>query len=63
MGKALGEMRVFTRRNIEELVSMAQEYGLELIEPIDFSYKDKIVYWKRIDKRFTYIFFILRKEK
>ena len=43
-GKALGEMRVFTRRDIEELVWMAQEYGFELIEPIDFSYKDKVVY-------------------
>lgn len=62
-GKELGEMKVFMREDIEELVGKAQEYELELIEPIDFSYKDKVVYWKRVDKRFTYIFFILRKEK
>jgi SAM-dependent methyltransferase len=60
-GKALGEMKIFTRYNINELVRIAQEYGFELIEPIDFSYKEKVVYWERVDKKFTFIFFILRK--
>lgn len=61
-GKALGEMKIFTRKDIEELVQIAQEYGLELTYPIDFSYKDKVVYWERVDKRFTFIFFVLRKK-
>jgi SAM-dependent methyltransferase len=60
-GKALGEMKIFTRNNIKELVRIAQEHGFELIEPIDFSYKEKVVYWERIDKKFTFIFFILKK--
>ncbi len=35
-GKALGEMRIFTRKDIEQLVQVAPGYGLELIQPIDF---------------------------
>lgn len=62
-GKALGEMKIFTRKDIEELVQIAQEYGLELTLPIDFSYKDRVVYWERVDKRFTFIFFVLRKKE
>ena len=62
-GKALGEMKIFTRKDIEELVQIAQEYGLELTYPIDFSYKDKVVYWERVDKKFTFIFFVLRKKE
>jgi len=62
-GKELGEMKIFMKEDIEELILKAQKYGLELIEPIDFSYKNKVVYWKRVDKRFTYIFFILKKEE
>jgi len=62
-GEALGEMKVFTRDKIEELVQIAGKRGLELIEPIDFSYKDKVVYWQRVNKKFTFLFFILRKVK
>jgi len=61
-GKELGEMKVFMREDIEELVRNAHEYGMELIEPINFSYRDKVVYWKRTDKRFTFIFFVFRKK-
>lgn len=61
-GKALGEMKVFQKKDIEELVQKALEYGLRLIEPIDFSHKEKVVYWKRVNRRFTFIFFILKKE-
>jgi len=60
-GKALGEMKIFTRDDIKELVRIAQEHGFELIDPIDFSYKEKVVYWERADKKFTFLFFILKK--
>ena len=60
-GSNFGEMKVFTREDIEKLAWKAREYGLELIEPIDFSYEDKVVYWKRVDKSFTFIFFVLKK--
>lgn len=62
-GKALREMKIFTRSDIEELVQIAQENGLELTYPVDFSYKDKVVYWERVDRRFTFIFFVLRKKE
>jgi glycosyltransferase involved in cell wall biosynthesis len=62
-GKALGEMKIYTRKDIDELVQIAQEYGLELTYPIDFLYKDKVVYWERVDKRFTFIFFVLRNKE
>lgn len=61
-GKELGEMEISTREDIEELVQRAQKYKLELIESIDFSYKDKVLYWKRIGKRFTFIFCVFRKK-
>lgn len=62
-GKELGEMRIFTREGIEELIERARKYGLELIEPINFAYKDKVVHWRRVDKKFTFIFFILEKKR
>ena len=60
-GKKFGEMKIFTKNDIEKLNLSAKKYCLELIEPIDFTYKDKVVYWKRVDKKFTFIFFILKK--
>ncbi len=62
-GKALGEMKVFTREDVEQLVQVARGYGLELTQPIDFSYKDGVVHWERVDKKFTFIFFALKKVK
>ncbi len=62
-GKELGEMKVFTREEIEELVKKAEEYGLKLIEPIDFSYKEKVVHWKRVGKSFTFILLVFKKER
>ncbi|MFC2000521.1 class I SAM-dependent methyltransferase [Chloroflexota bacterium] len=61
-GKAQGEMKIFTGGDIEQLVRAATGYGLELTQPIDFSYKDKVVYWERVDKKFTFIFFVLKKK-
>lgn len=62
-GEEFGEMKVFTREDIEELVKKAEKYGLKLIEPIDFSYKEKVVHWKRVNKRFTFILLIFKKEE
>lgn len=62
-GKEFGEMKVFAREDIEDLVKIAEKYGLKLIEPIDFSYKEKVVHWKRVNKRFTFILLIFKKEE
>lgn len=62
-GVEMGPMKVFTRREIEELIDTAARYGFRLTEPIDFSCRDRVVHWKRVDRRFTFIFFALRKIK
>ncbi len=59
-GRELGEMKVFTKADIENLIRIAGAYGLTLVEPVDFSYQDKVVYWERVDRRFTFIFLIMR---
>ena len=56
-------MKIFTKNDIEELIQIAQEYGLELTYPVDYSYKEEVVYRERVDKRFTFIFFVLRKKE
>jgi len=61
-GKELGEMKIFTKNEIEDLVKIANHYGLELIEPINYNYQDKVVHWKSVDKKYTFIFFILKKK-
>jgi SAM-dependent methyltransferase len=59
-GSELGEMKIFTRADIEHLIQIASAHGLMLIEPVDFSYRDKVVYWERVDRRFTFIFLVMR---
>ena len=53
---------IFSRDEIENLVTIAEKNGLKLIEPIDFEYKDKVVRWNSIGLDFTFIFFAMRKE-
>lgn len=53
------EWWIFDRRDIESAILLAKDFGLELIEPINFSYKVPIIEWK--EKKFTFIFFILKK--
>ncbi len=57
----LGEMKIFTRQDIEQLFKKAEKHGLTLVKPMDFTCKDKVIYWERVDKRFTFIFFVLKK--
>lgn len=59
----LGEMKIFTQNNIEELFEIAAENELRLTGNFDFSYKDQVVHWKRVDRKFTFILFVLKKDK
>ena len=36
---------IFSRNEIENIVRIAEKNGFELIEPIDFTYEDKVVRW------------------
>ena len=55
----LGKARYFTEPDIENMVSLAKEKGLSLIEPLDFSIRDRLV--KFSGNIYTFIFFILQK--
>jgi SAM-dependent methyltransferase len=53
--------KVFNRKQVEELVIIADNAGFKLVEPIDFSYKDRVVYWKRTGLNYTFIFLAMIK--
>ena len=54
---------IFSREEIENMVEIARDHKLALTEPIDFSYKERIAYWKAYKLRYTFIFFSLRKSE
>lgn len=53
---------IFDRNEIDNLIKMGEKYGLNLIEPMDYSYGDKLVHWKDTGLDYTFIFFAMRKE-
>lgn len=53
------EWKVLNRNDVEGAIQLAKNFGLELIEPIDYTYERPIIEWK--NRKFTFIFFILRK--
>jgi hypothetical protein len=53
--------KVFNREQVEELVIIADNAGFKLVEPIDFSYKDRVVHWKRTGLNYTFIFLAMIK--
>jgi SAM-dependent methyltransferase len=59
-GKEMGEMKIFTQTAVEELIQAAARNGFGLLEPVDFSYRDKVVNWARVGRSFTFIFLAMR---
>jgi SAM-dependent methyltransferase len=53
--------KVFNREEVEDLIIIANEAGFKLVEPIDFTYKDKVVHWKRTGLDYTFIFLAMVK--
>ncbi len=62
-GHEFGQMRIFTRCDIEDLFELAKEIGFLFPSNHDLSCKDKVIRWTRTGKSFTYIFFRLIKPK
>ena len=60
-GQDMGEMKIFTQPEVKQMIETAAKYGFTLTDSIDFSHQDKVVHWKRVDRRYTFIFFALRK--
>ena len=52
---------VFSRSEVESMVRIADNYGLRLIEPIDYTYEDRVVSWKKTGLKYTFIFFVMKK--
>jgi SAM-dependent methyltransferase len=52
---------IFSRPEIEELLKKTEKYNFVLTEPVDFTYKDKVVHWDATGLDYTFIFFALRK--
>lgn len=61
-GKEFGEMKIFSRPEIERMILTAGEHGFRLCEDMDFSYREKVVHWKRLQRKFTFIFLAMRKD-
>lgn len=54
---------IFDRIEIDNLIKIGEKYGLILIEPIDYTYVDKVVHWKTIGLDYSFIFFALKKQQ
>lgn len=52
---------IFSRREIEDVIGIAEQNGFLLTEPIDFTYGEKVIHWNGTCLDYTFIFFALRK--
>jgi len=52
---------IFEKKEIENMIKLANNFSFELVEPINFQYEDKVVKWKKTKQEYTFIFFCLQK--
>jgi len=52
---------IFSRREIEDVIGIAEQNGFLLTEPIDFTYGEKVIHWNNTCLDYTFIFFALIK--
>ena len=55
--------KIFEKEEIQNMLKISKDYGLELFEPMDFEYEDKVVHWKKTDRDYTFLFFCLIKNE
>lgn len=55
------EMKVYTARDVRELVQIGNEYGFELCAPLMLDVEEKAVRWDEVDREYTFIFLALKK--
>ena len=53
--------KVFDRNEIEDAIAIGEKSGLKLIEPIDYTCRDKVVHWDQTGLDYTFIFFAMKK--
>ena len=60
-GGKLGEMKIFTKNDIKSLIRIAEKFGFKLTRSMDFTYKDRVVNWELVGKRYTFVFFVFER--
>jgi SAM-dependent methyltransferase len=60
-GAEFGEMHVFTPEELNDFVGTAERYSLRPIEPLDLQCAEPVVTWERVDRSYTFTFFVMRK--
>jgi len=60
--KAFGvPIKIFTKKNILNMIRIARTYGLFLESNVKFKAKEKVVHWKEYGLKYTFILLIFRK--
>jgi SAM-dependent methyltransferase len=54
-------IRIFCRREIEEMITDARAYGFEMTDEIDLGRNARTVRWDEYDLEYTFLIFTLRK--
>ena len=54
--------KIFDRNEINDLIAIGETNGLTLLEPIDYTHKEKVVHWKATGLDYTFIFFAMKNE-
>jgi SAM-dependent methyltransferase len=54
-------IRIFTRRDIDEILGWAGKAGLSIEGASDFRCNDRVVHWQRVDLRYTFANLLLRR--
>lgn len=57
--KRFGKAKYFNKSDIENMVGIAENYGLFLVEPIDFEVQERSVHYLR--NQYTFIFLVMEK--
>jgi len=60
-GYDMAEMKVFAPADIDQVVEQARATGLTLVGPVDYTCEERVVHWRRVDRRFTFFLFVLQK--
>lgn len=55
-------VKVFSAEDVPNILEKAARYGLGPVEEIDCSCGDRLMHWKRLDLRFTFLFFVLQRD-
>jgi SAM-dependent methyltransferase len=54
-------IRIFDRADVNEMMTLARECDLELVDELDLNCKKKVVSWKQYNLDYTFLYFTLRK--